>query len=141
MKGREALGALGDRRFAWYFTARTVSTVGSAMAPVGLAFAVLPLFGSASALAPVLAARTATMVVLLLVGGVVADRLSRKTVLQVSHALTALTQGLAATLFITGHAHLWMVVSIEALNGAVSASRAWSSIPMLAWARMFSPSA
>lgn len=121
MRGREALGALGDRRFAWYFTARTVSTVGSAMAPVGLAFAVLHLFGSASALAQVLAARTATMVVFLLVGGVVADRLSRKAVLQVSHALTALTQGLAATLFVTGHAQLWMVVSIEAVNGAVSA--------------------
>ena len=121
MRGREALGALGDRRFAWYFTARTVSTVGSAMAPIGLAFAVLHLFGSASALAQVLAARTAAMVVFLLIGGVVSDRMSRRTVLQVSHALTALTQGLAAVLVIGGHAHLWMLTGIEAVNGAVSA--------------------
>ena len=117
----DSLGVLRERRFAWYFTARTVSTVGSAMAPVALAFAVLRISDSAAALAQVLTARTAAMVVFLLVGGVVSDRFSRTTVMQVSHALTALTQGAAAVLIITGHAQLWMVVGIETVNGAVSA--------------------
>lgn len=121
MRLRDSLGALGDRRFAWYFSARTISTAGSAMAPVALTFAVLELTGSAGALAQVLAARTATMVVFLLVGGVVSDRMSRTTVMQVSHALTFLTQGLAATLFITGRAELGAIIAIEAVNGAVSA--------------------
>src|SRR4029079_13845205 len=80
--GAEAVGVLRDRRFAWYFAARTVSTAGSAMAPVALAFAVLHLTDSAAALAQVLTARTAAMVLFLLVGGVVSDRMSRTTVLQ-----------------------------------------------------------
>jgi MFS family permease len=121
MKLRQSFGALGDRRFAWYFAARTVSTVGTVMAPVALAFAVLHVDASAGALAQVLGARTLAMVVCLLVGGVVADRFSRITVMQVSHALTLLTQGVAAVLVISGHATLTQLTVIEALNGAVSA--------------------
>jgi len=117
----QSLDVLRDRRFAWYFSARSISTAGSSMAPVALAFAVLHLTGSAGALAQVLAARMLCMVLFLLVGGVISDRMSRTAVMQVSHALTALTQGVAAALFITGHAQLWMIVTIEALNGAVSA--------------------
>jgi len=117
----ESLDVLRERRFAWYFGARSISTAGSSMAPVALAFAVLHLTGSAGALAQVLAARMLFMVVFLLVGGVISDRMSRTAVMQVSHALTAVTQGAAAALFITGHAQLWMIITIEALNGAVSA--------------------
>ena len=116
-----SLDVLRERRFAWYFSARSISTVGSSMAPVALAFAVLHLTGSAGALAQVLAARTFFMLVFLLVGGVVSDRMSRTAVMQVSHSLTALTQAVAATLIITGLAQLWMIIVIEALNGAVSA--------------------
>ena len=117
----EAVGVLRERRFAWYFAARTVSTAGTAMAPVALAFAVLHLTDSAGALAQVLTARTAAMVLFLLVGGVVSDRMSRTTVLQLAHALTAITQGAAAALVISGHADLWMLTGIEAVNGAASA--------------------
>ena len=117
----EAVGVLRERRFAWYFAARTVSTAGTAMAPVALAFAVLHLTDSAGALAQVLTARTAAMVLFLLVGGVVSDRMSRTTVLQLAHALTAITQGAAAALVISGHADLWMITGIEAVNGAASA--------------------
>ncbi len=117
----EAVGVLRERRFAWYFAARTVSTAGTAMAPVALAFAVLHLTDSAGALAQVLTARTAAMVLFLLVGGVVSDRMSRTTVLQLAHTLTAVTQGAAAALVISGHADLWMITGIEAVNGAASA--------------------
>ncbi len=121
MRWGTALGVLRERRFAWYFAARTVSTAGTAMAPVALAFAVLHLTDSAGALAQVLTARTAAMVLFLLVGGVISDRMSRTTVLQLAHGLTALTQGTAAALVITGHADLWMITGIEAVNGAASA--------------------
>lgn len=121
MRAGDALGALSDRRFAWYFTARTVSTAGSVMVPVALAFAVLHIDQSAGALAQVLGVRTLTMVVFLLVGGVVADRFSRIVVLQVSHVLTCLTQGVAAFLIVGGHATLTQLTVIEGVNGAVSA--------------------
>jgi hypothetical protein len=121
MKLKESLGALGDPRFAWYFAARTVSTAGSVMVPVALAFAVLHIDASAGALAQVLGVRTLAMVVFLLVGGVVADRFSRIVVLQVSHVLTCLTQAVAAALLISGHATLTQLTVIEGVNGAVSA--------------------
>lgn len=121
MKLGESLAALTDSRFAWYFTARTVSTAGSVMAPVALAFAVLHIDASASALGQVLGVRTLAMVVFLLIGGVISDRFSRITVLQVAHVLTLASQGLAAALIISGQATLTQLTIIEGVNGAVSA--------------------
>lgn len=121
MKLKESVAALSDARFAWYFAARTVSTVGSVMAPVALAFAVLHIDTSASALGQVLGVRTLAMVVFLLIGGVISDRFSRIAVLQVSHILTLVSQGLAAALIISGRATLTQLTVIEGINGAVSA--------------------
>lgn len=121
MNLRNSLGVLSDRRFAWFFAARTVSTAGSAMAPVALAFAVLHIDESASALGQVLGVRTIAMVAFLLVGGVISDRFPRIAVLQVAHLLTCLTQAAAAALIISGHATLLQITLLEGLNGAVSA--------------------
>ncbi|AKT52344.1 MFS transporter [Arsenicicoccus sp. oral taxon 190] len=115
-----ALEVLRLPSFAWYFTARSISWLGTSMVGVALAFAVLGI-GDASALAQVLAARTVALCACLLVGGAVGDRVSRRLVLQVSHALTALTQGAAAYLLITGQAEVWHLLVLESLNGAVSA--------------------
>jgi MFS family permease len=117
----DALTPLRERRFACYFSGRMISMIGSAMAPIALAFAVLDLTGSASALGIVIAARTVPQVLFLLVGGVVADRFSRSLVMQLSHIMSAVTQGLVAVLLLTGTAELWMVIVLEALNGVVSA--------------------
>jgi MFS family permease len=91
------------------------------MATVALAFAVLDLTGSATALGQVLAAHTIPMVVFLLFGGVISDRLPRTLVIQFSNVVSALTQGLVAALLITGAAELWMLVVLEAVNGLASA--------------------
>lgn len=107
--------------FAWFLTARSISWLGSAIVPVALAFAVLDLSGSAGGLALVIAGRTAAFCVFVLFGGVVSDRLPRRFVLQASHAIAAVTQGIAATLLLTGAATLSMIVVLEVLNGAVSA--------------------
>ncbi len=100
---------------------RFISTMGSVMAPVALTFAVLDLTDSPSALGEVLAARSIPLVLFLLIGGVVADRFSRSLVMQLSHISAALTQGLVAVLLLTGTAELWMIITLEALNGIVSA--------------------
>lgn len=121
MRFPDALTPLRDRRFAWYYAGRVASTVGSVVAPIALTFAVLDLTGSATALGLVLAARSIPLVLFLLVGGVVADRFSRSTVMQLSHILSALTQGAVAALLLTGRAELWLIVVLEAVNGAVSA--------------------
>ncbi|MGZ4443686.1 MAG: MFS transporter [Nocardioidaceae bacterium] len=121
MRVPEALTPLRDRRFAWYYTARLVSTTGSMMAPVALAFAVLGIDRSASALGQVLAARTIPMVLLLLFGGVLADRFDRSAVMKVSNLLSALTGGAVAALVLTHTATVGLVIGLEVVNGAVSA--------------------
>lgn len=126
--------ALRSRQFRWFFTGRTLSFLGSSMTPVALAFAVLDLTDSPVALGIVLAARSIPMAALLLVGGVIADRFSRSQVLVVSNILTGASQSLAATLLITGHAEVWSLAAIEAVNGVVVAftfPAMQSTIPMI----------
>lgn len=118
---RNALGLLRIRNFGLLFGARCVSFLGNAMAPVALAFAMLELTGSASALGVVLAARTVPQLVFLLVGGVVADRLPRNVVLVGSNVVAGVSQLLVAVLLISGTAELWQVVILEAINGAAAA--------------------
>ncbi len=122
MTWRESLEPLAGRRFRYFFASRAVNIWGTTMAPIALAFAVLEIEDTAAALGQVLAARSIPMVLFLLVGGVLADRLGRWRVIQASNLVAALSQGLAAWLIITGHAELWHLIVIEAVNGTTSAS-------------------
>jgi MFS family permease len=98
-----------------------VSFFGNAMAPIGLAFAVRDLTGSTTDLGFVLAARTAPLVVFLLVGGIWADRLPRNEVMVGSSLASGATQGAIAALLLTGHAQLWHLLALSTLNGTSSA--------------------
>jgi MFS family permease len=118
---KDSFAPLRESNFAWYYGSRFVNMTGSMMAGVALTFAVLDhISRSPTALGVVLAARTIPMVLFLLFGGVIADRLPRTLILQVSNLLSALTQGAVAWLVITGRAELWMLVLLEAVNGTVS---------------------
>jgi len=121
MSWSQSFTPLRERNFAWYYAARFVNTAGSMMAGVALAFAILDISDSASALGQVLAARTIPMVVFLLWGGVIADRVSRALIMQVTNLLSALTQGAVAYLVLSGHADLRMIIALEAINGTTSA--------------------
>jgi MFS family permease len=107
--------------FRWYFTAFTVNMSGSTMAGVALAFAVLSITDSASALGYVLAAETVPLVLFLLYGGVVADRLPLTVVLRVGMVVLFATQTATAALVITGVARIWMLIVLAALAGTVTA--------------------
>lgn len=122
MTWRESVAPLQDRRFRWFFASQAVDLWGTTMAPIALAFAVLAIDDSATALGQVLAARSIPTVLLLLVGGVIADRVGRRLVIQVSNGVSALSQAAAAALVITGHAELWHLVAIAAVNGTADAA-------------------
>jgi MFS family permease len=116
------LGVLREREFRLLFFSRTVSTLGSAMAPVALAFAILDtLHGSPSAIGIVLAARQVPMVALLLIGGVWGDRLPRNRVMVWSNLISFASQGLVAALLLSGTAHLWELALLASVNGAAMA--------------------
>jgi MFS family permease len=123
-----ALAPLREPNFRWYFLSRVVNLCGTTMAPVALAFAVLEISDSPGDLGLVLAAHSIPMVAFVLAGGVIADRFGRALVIQGSNLLSALSQGVLATLLLTGHAELWHFVALSAFNGTVSAA----SLPALA---------
>ncbi|WP_368396768.1 MFS transporter [Streptomyces sclerotialus] len=109
------------RAFAWFFTGRIVSLLGSAMAPVALAFAVLNASGSAGDMGVVLTAQTVPVILFTLAGGVIGDRFSRQWVLLLSHTGAGLTQAAVAAMLLTGNYHLGALVVLEFLNGTMTA--------------------
>jgi predicted MFS family arabinose efflux permease len=118
---KDLFAALGEHRFRLLFAGRAVSDFGDKLVPVALAFAVLELEHSASALGLVFAARMIPMVVLVLVGGVWADRLPRHLVMLVADGVRAATQALAAALLLTGRAEVWHLMVLMAVYGAAQA--------------------
>jgi MFS family permease len=116
------LGPLRERKFRLLFAGRTISMAGGAMAPVALAFAVLnTLHGSATDLGLVLTVRQVPVVLLLLLGGLLADRLPRHHVMVASNLVSGASQAVTATLLLMGHAKLWHLAALAAVNGASSA--------------------
>ncbi|KQX63777.1 hypothetical protein ASD06_11525 [Angustibacter sp. Root456] len=107
--------------FRRYFAGQAVSHLGDRMTPVALAFAVLRLTGSATDLGVVVAAGTVPLAVLLLVGGVWADRLDRRVVMLTTDAVRAVVQGLLAVLLLTGTARVWHLAVLAAAAGAAQA--------------------
>ena len=114
-------GPLREREFALLFTGRTVSAIGSAMAPIALTFGVLDLTGSTADLGIVLAARQISVVVLLLFGGVWADRLPRHVVMVASNLVSGASQATVAALLLSGRAQIWELTLLAVVNGSSSA--------------------
>ena len=116
-----SVAALAERQFRLLFFGRSFSVAGSSLVPVALAFAVLDLTGSATDLGLILAARSVPTVLLLLVGGVWADRLPRNVVMLASDVAQFAIQGAVALLLLTGSAEIWHLVVAAALGGAAHA--------------------
>ena len=58
---------------------------------------------------------------LLLAGGVIADRLSRRKLMMAADILRLCAQGAMAALIISGNAYLWQLIALEAVRGGASA--------------------
>ncbi len=116
---RSTLMQLAD--FRWFLSAQVVSLLGSSMAPVALAFGVLDASGSTSDLGVVLTAHMVPLLAFLLVGGAVADRLPRRTVLVAAHLGSALARGGVAALLLTGRYALLPVAALAFLGGVLAA--------------------
>jgi MFS family permease len=114
-------GAWEQRSFRLFFFGQGISAVGDRIVSVALAFAVLDLTGSVKDLGLVLAAQTVPLVLFLLMGGVWSDRLSRRAVMLTSDLVRAGAQGASALLLVSGNAHVWQLVVLQAVYGAAEA--------------------
>jgi MFS family permease len=107
--------------FRRQFLAQAIETVGSALAPVALAFGVLAATDSAAALGLVLAAYSIPMLVLMVVGGVWADRLPRQLLIMFANLVRAVTQTTFGVLLLIDQAPLWAMVVLQAISGSAVA--------------------
>ncbi len=116
------LAPLREPMFRRLALGRVTTYLGNAVAPVALAFAVLDLTGSVVALGLVVGARSVANVALLLVGGILADRLPRGVILSGASLAAAASQAATALAVLLGFASVPLLVVLSVVNGAVSAA-------------------
>lgn len=113
--------ALLRGRFGWFYFGRSIDLAGSSMTTTALALAVLQASRNPTDLGIVLAANLVPMLALLLIGGGIADRVSRRKLLIVSNMVSGIAMaGMAAT-FIAGSFALPIAAGLSLVTGAASA--------------------
>lgn len=117
MQVQGRLGALAERNFRLVFSSTTISAVGDGVTTIALAFAVLQITNSASALGVVLAARQASAAGITVAAGVWADRLPRHLVLVAAATVQGSVQAVTAGLILTGHASIWSLALLALAFG------------------------
>lgn len=106
-----------NRSFLLFLVGRSIDLVGSAMTPVVLALAVLQTTDSVTHTGLVLAANVLPTLLLMLVGGALADRLPRGRILTITCTLSAVTQlAMAAVLWAQSFNLVFMTV-LAAISG------------------------
>src|ERR1700752_783684 len=112
---RRTTAVLRPRDFRLLFWGQAASSFGSNAVGVAMAIYVTRTTGSPSDLGLILAAQTVPFVLLLLFGGVYADRLPRHRVMIASDLVRAAVHGLLAVLILAGSARVWQIAAIEAV--------------------------
>jgi MFS family permease len=115
------LTALRSRDFRFLFLSQTASVIGDALVLVAIGLYVTRLTGDPSDVGLVLGAYSLPLIVFVLFGGVLADRLPRQLVMVVSDLVRAALHGTLAVLIATGAVQIWHMVVIGALFGTAEA--------------------
>jgi MFS family permease len=132
MRLAQTLAPLRHRPFRRQFLAEAISTTGSSLAPVATAFGVLAATGSARTLGLVLLAYSIPMLVLMIVGGVWADRLARHRLMMGADLVRFVTQCAFAALLLTHHHPLWAMLTLQVIAGAATAFAAPANLGLTA---------
>ncbi|MFF1904056.1 MFS transporter [Kitasatospora sp. NPDC058218] len=119
------------RNFRIQTAATVVSGLGNAGAPIATAFAVMASGGSTAEVGYVTAARLVPVVLLLMIGGALADRLPRHHVMVAANLFSAVSQAVLAALVLAGQAQLWQLMLLSAAGGAGHAFYAPASEGMI----------
>ncbi len=115
---RPRLPRWAGRNYTLLTASAVVCGLGNSGALIAAAFAVLATGGDGTDVGLVAASRTVPLVVFLLVGGAVADRLPRHRVMVAANLLNCLSQGLFALAVLSGEATLWQMMLLSAFGGA-----------------------
>jgi hypothetical protein len=115
------LRPLAERDFRLLWAGQAISLLGDGVLTVALAWQTLQLSSSPTALALVMFARATPRIVLMLLGGVISDRLPRRLVMLAADLVQALAVGAIALLAAGDQLRLWHLVVLAAVASAASA--------------------
>jgi MFS family permease len=114
-------GPLRLPAFRFLFAARAISYIGTYLAPIAVAFAILDNGGGATAVGLSFAAWTLAQVAMLAFAGVVGDRVPRRLVMIGSDIASATVRTTMGVLLVSGHAQVWHLIALQACGGAAVA--------------------
>jgi len=117
MKNSESL--MSHANFRWLVTGTTINSLGNAISPIALAFAVLDLGGSATQLGIVVAVYALADLVAVVGGGVLGDRLPRSVMMRISNMVAGMIQAVVALALIAGWASIAFLAVAGGLIGAL----------------------
>ncbi len=121
MRRQDALASLKYRDFRLIWFGQFVSTVGTQIQTVALAWLVYSLTGSAAALGVVGLARAIPTILLSMFGGTLADQVDRRHLLLVSQSVLATFSALLAISVSLGMVNLALLYSFAAVTAAAAA--------------------
>lgn len=123
MKAARVLGldALREPNFRWLIGAQWTSSVGDYMVLAALPFAVFAIGGSAAQIGIAFGVDAMALLLLVLFGGVLGDRISRRSVMVTADLARFGVEGVFAVLLISGHAEFWQLLAVQFIHGASSA--------------------
>ncbi len=108
---------LRGRNFRRFYVGYATSLLGTWMSAVAVTFAVLGSGGSPADLGLVMAARILPQVLLVLGGGVLADRIGRRPVMLGADVLRCAAQAALAVALVAGRPQIWLFAALGALVG------------------------
>ncbi|MGQ4487507.1 MFS transporter [Streptomyces sp. 372A] len=114
---RSARPVPAGRNYRLLTAASIITALGTHGALIAAAFAVLQTGGDGGDVGLVAAARTVPLVLFLLIGGAMADRMPRHRVMVAANTLNCVSQGLFALLVLSGDPKLWQMMLLTALCG------------------------
>ena len=113
--------ALQHRNFQLFFAGQLISLIGTWMDTVAEAWLVYRLTGSSLLLGTVAFAGQIPVFLLAPVGGMVADRWNRRSIVVATQTASMILAGILAALTLSGRVKVWEVVALASLMGVVNA--------------------
>ncbi|MEV7277773.1 MFS transporter [Streptomyces sp. NPDC093111] len=114
---RARIPGWAGRNYLLLTAAAIITNLGTHGALIAAAFAVIQSGGDGGDVGLVAMARTLPLVLFLLIGGAIADRVPRHRVMVAANALNCVSQAVFAVLVLTGEARLWHMMLLTALCG------------------------
>lgn len=121
MLGVTFLRAFRNRSFALLWSGQSISRLGDSLYRIALSWWILEKTGSATAMGALAVFGLVPMLLFLLVGGVVVDRLPRFRIMLASDVVNALVVGLVTLLAVTDRLELWHVYAVSVVFGLAEA--------------------